>query len=243
MKRFAWIFALAAGVASAETPSPYRVTIDVGPAIAALGSEDLFESDPAQDRLQALGPAALPALRAALAREPASVRTGVVEVLSHLGADGLPALLGVATHDPDPEVRHDAIIDLGVAKDPRGRPVVERLLKHDDARDRLAAVQACATLCATPGALRRLVRIAIEDPSMATGMAARRSLGTITASAGNRRAAVVATIARAAVPPSPAPRRSPSARGRRSSPPTSATRPAPPHTARPRSGVRTRTCV
>ena len=69
---------LAAGCGRFRSAGRYRVTIDLGPSIRALGSEDLFESGPAEDRIVALGPEALPALEAALGDESLAVRVGVV---------------------------------------------------------------------------------------------------------------------------------------------------------------------
>ena len=59
----------------------YSVERDVGADIRALGSDDLETSEPAADRLVAMGPDAVSALKTALGREPPAVRLGVVEVL------------------------------------------------------------------------------------------------------------------------------------------------------------------
>ena len=66
--------ALALLVAACGRTDPHRVTLDVRAWIAALGSDDLEESDAATGTLVALGPAALEPLAAALHREPPGVR-------------------------------------------------------------------------------------------------------------------------------------------------------------------------
>ena len=72
---------LARSAERATDESPYRVSVDLRDAILELGNDDAFEREPAESLLEGLGDDAVPALRAALAREDESVRMGVVEVL------------------------------------------------------------------------------------------------------------------------------------------------------------------
>lgn len=167
---------LASSCARLAAPDPYRVTVDVTPDIRALGSDDLFEQDEAAGKLVALGTDALPALAAALERETPAVRVGVVEVLDRLRAPEAVPLLIRAAHDPAEDVRYDALQSVGNTGDPRGRPVVEAALEDARPRIRLAAAKACATLCASPPAVARLVEMAIADQPLPNGSWARASL-------------------------------------------------------------------
>lgn len=163
--------------ASGCARNPYRVTIDAEPLIRALGSDDLFESDPAEDKLLSLGPAAVPLLAKALEREPANVRVGVVGVLDLLRLpEAAPLLLSAAANDADEEVRADAVLALDNVKDPHRRQVIEAALGDPSPLVRVAAIQLCATLCSSPAALDRLVQIAISDQQPRTGGWARLSL-------------------------------------------------------------------
>jgi len=96
---------LAAGCGLSRPADRYRVTIDLGPSIRALGADDLFESGPAEDRIVAIGPAALPALEAALDDESPAVRVGVVGVLNLLAVPARVPLLMKAATDSAEDVR------------------------------------------------------------------------------------------------------------------------------------------
>ena len=145
---------------------PYRVSIDAAPWIRALGSDELFESDPAENKLVNLGPEAVPLLETALEREPAPVRVGVIGVLGRLQLPEAEALLlRAAANDPDEEVRYEAVFALGNLKGLRRGQVAEAALDDSSARVRMVAVQQCATLCSSPAAIGRVVQIAIHDPA------------------------------------------------------------------------------
>ena len=195
------VFLLATSCRLFHPAGRYRITIDLEPQIRALGSDDLFESSPAEDKIVGLGPAALPALEAALEHEPPAVRVGVVEVLLLLGPAGGPLLIKAAT-DPNEDVRAEALQDLAEQTgDPRARALVEAALDDPSAKIRLAAVRSCAKLCTSPPAIARLVDIALRDELSTNGSWARLSLkwivaGEDAAAASEARAA----ITRAALP-------------------------------------------
>jgi HEAT repeat protein len=128
-----------------------------------VGSDDLFESEPAIDGLAALGPAVIPVLEASYGREGAPARRGFIEVLRQIDAPEIVPLLLRAARDPDDEVRHEAILGLGDSKDERARPIVEAALHDPAPAVRDAAVQACSAVCASPSALRHLVEIALHE--------------------------------------------------------------------------------
>ncbi len=158
---------------------PYRVQVDVGPQIHAF-AEDALTADEAAAQLVALGPAVVPALAAALEREPTDVRVKVVEVLATVGSpDAVPALARAAEHDGDDEVRGDALRALGTIGDARGRALVEAAIDDERLAVRAGGVVACATLCASPGAIDRLADRAIHDPNVSVALAARTSLRAI----------------------------------------------------------------
>jgi hypothetical protein len=143
--------------ACAESPPDYRVESDLGESIRSLGSDDLEESEPAADRIVAFGRDAIPALATALAREPAAVRLGVVDVLGRIDhPDALPVLMRAAARDRDVEVRATALRVLGVRAPPEAGALVEAGLADPEPSIRLAAAAACAGLCTSPAALDRL---------------------------------------------------------------------------------------
>ena len=94
------LLALTAACGRSESEHPYRATIDLTAEIHALGSDDLFESDPAEAKIVALGSVALPALGSALEREPPAVRVGVVGALARLHTPDTAPLLVGAARDP-----------------------------------------------------------------------------------------------------------------------------------------------
>lgn len=158
-------------------PDPYRVVHELGPWIAALGSDDLVVSDPAEDSLVSLGPPAVAPLATALEREAPPVRRGVVTALARLNLpEVVPPLIRAANEDPDEDVRAEALRALGTLGDARARPVVEAALDAPAVKLRHAAARACATLCASPEAANRLVEIAVRDQPLAVGLNARASL-------------------------------------------------------------------
>ena len=163
----------------------YRVDLNVERWIHDLGSDDLEVSSPAEDSLVSLGPSVLPALAQALEREPPEVRRGVVEVASRLpGSAGVPLLMKAMTDDRDDEVRSQSLLSLGVIGDARARPVAEAALADPALEIRMAAASACATLCASPEALKRLVEVGLHDDPLG----ARQSLAKMLEEPGGSRA-------------------------------------------------------
>jgi HEAT repeat protein len=177
-------------IACGGSSGEYRVERDLGADIRALGSDDLDTSDPAADRLVAMGAAAVPALETALGREPTAVRLGVVEVLGRIDdPEALAAVAAAAAHDGDPEVRATALRALGAGAVPEAAlPAVEAALADPAPGVRLAAAAACAALCKSPEALERLVTLAIEDQPLPNGIAARAAVIQILASGDPTRA-------------------------------------------------------
>jgi HEAT repeat protein len=172
---------LATGCKRAEKEAnPYVVAPpDVSAQIHALG-EDALTADDAAEQLEQMGPTVIPALAAALAREPKDVRQKAVEVLEQVGTPAaVPPLLAAAEHDADDEVRSDALRALGTIGDPRGLPLVEAALGDPKLLIRGAAITGCAGLCTSPQAIGRLAEIAIHDESPAAAQAARATLAAI----------------------------------------------------------------
>lgn len=172
-------------LAGCDRPSdPYHVQVDVGPQIRAF-AEDTLTADEAGEQLVRLGPAVIPALAAALEREPVDVRLKAVEVLATIGSpDAVPALARTAEHDDDDDVRGDALRALGTIGDARGRGLAEAALDDERLAVRAGGVTACATLCTSPDAIERLADRALHDPNVSVALAARTSLRAIGERAG-----------------------------------------------------------
>lgn len=169
--------ALAACGGSNRETSPYQIAIDLAPTIRALGSDDVSESAAAIDLLVGLGERAVAPCGAALDREPEAVRAGAVEVLSRLARpEGIPLLVRAAERDPSTDVRADALAALGVLRDAQGAAVVEAALESREPSIRLAGAKACARLCTSGSAVKRLVTMAIVDEPYPNAVAARGSL-------------------------------------------------------------------
>lgn len=193
--------AAAAAAACSRSRGGYRLNIDLGPAIRSLGSDDLEVSEPAADKIVALGIDTIPVLATALDREPAPVRLGLVEVLERLDDPAAGAILvSMARRDADVEVRGAAIRSLGADAGAEGRAVVEAALSDPEAGIRLAAAAACATLCVSPSALDRLVVLAIDDQPLPNGIAARATLLRILAGGDRPRAELVRNAIRVRAP-------------------------------------------
>jgi HEAT repeat protein len=142
----------------------YIVQLDTTPWLHALGSDDLLESDPAEDKLVSLGADALPVLRTALEREPASVRVGIVAVLWRLQSpQAEQMLMQLAATDSDDTVRADALRALGDARNPARITTFESALRDPSARVRQAAIQACTEACTSPAAFADLADLAVRD--------------------------------------------------------------------------------
>jgi HEAT repeat protein len=176
--RRALAVALALTTACAERDdASYRATIDLGPAVRSLASDDLDESEAARTQLTAVGTAALPVIEAALAREAAATRVALVEVVGDLPrTDGGPLLVALARDDPSEDVRYAALGALGASDDPQAVAVLTRALADGSPRIRLAAASACTRSCRSPEAVAGLVTIALRDPLRPNGMAARKAL-------------------------------------------------------------------
>lgn len=182
---------------------PYVVSVDVGPHIRAFG-EETITADEAGEHLTLLGPTVVPALAAALEREPKDVRVKAIEVLATIGSpDAVPALVRTAQHDDDVDVRGDALRALGAIGDPGGLPVVEEGLRDVRLGMRAGAVMACASLCTKPDTVDRLVVIALRDPDISVALAARSSLTALRARDAAIDAVVTASLDRHATAADP----------------------------------------
>jgi HEAT repeat protein len=184
-----------------EPADAYSVTLDVSPWIHALGSDDLFESEPALDSLVALGPAAIEPLEAALEREGPAVRAGAVNALGQIALPECVPPLIRAARDPNQAVRTEALTTLGWMRDERAREAVESAL-HDPAPVVVqAAAAACGVLCRSPAALRRLVELALSSETTSGALAARNGLRVILAGSDtDRNAALREVLDELAVP-------------------------------------------
>jgi len=188
----------AASTASADHARPrYELRIDLTGSVHALGSDDLFVSGPAEERLEALGVDALPVLDRALRQEPADVRAGIVTVLATLNAPRATRLLIRAAGDRDPAVRAPAFLALAARPEAGARDAVAHGLRDQNAAARRAAAAACSQACTTAEALQRLVEIAIGDAEAATAQA---SLDTIMHGDASRAALARQQIERQAAP-------------------------------------------
>jgi HEAT repeat protein len=189
------------GAATRRDANEYQLTIDLRPSITALGSDDLFVSDPAATLLVALGPSALPPLDRALGSEPAVVRLGVVDVVKQIGgAESVPVLLHAAD-DPDEEVRASAILALGSLGDrSRTGPTVEKALEDPSQAVRRAAVVACSNLCESRVAIERLVALTLAERSAFAMSDGREGLRRILAGTDRARAAEAERAIAAAAP-------------------------------------------
>jgi HEAT repeat protein len=169
---------------------PYRVVVDVGPLIRAFG-EDTASADEAAEQIAALGVPAIPALAAALEREPRDVRLKAVEVLATIDApEAVPPLLAAARDDADVDVRADSLRALGSIGDPRARGLLEERLADPDLTVRVGAVMGCAPLCTSEAAIGRLTGIALDPAQPAVALAAQATLGRLRAQGGEVAAAV-----------------------------------------------------
>src|SRR5262245_56799592 len=159
--------------------APYVVRVDVSDEIHALG-EETITADEAVEQLEQLGPAVIPALAAALGREPQDVRQRAVEVLAAIGTDAaVPPLLAAAA-DADEDVRDDALRGPGAIGAPRGRAAIEAALGDARLTVRVGGIMGCAGVCTSPDTIERLADMAIHESDAwskcsARSRAARRS--------------------------------------------------------------------
>jgi len=191
------IFVAACGRASA----PYRVAVDVGPAIRALASDDLGEASAAEDRVLALGDDALPALARALRREDAATRVAVVEALAQVPGDAsAPLLVHALRHDGSDEVRAEAAFALRDGKAEIVEPALVHALDDPSADVRRNAALACGAACRSTASIERVVRLALDDRAPAVWWAARGALRRLGGDRGATHAAAVASSVRAQAP-------------------------------------------
>src|ERR1043166_5112286 len=180
---------------------PYRVTVDVGPWMKQLATDDELDRVEARGRLEALGEAGFPALRAGLHREPPSARVGICEALWRVDTSEAVPILIEPAHDASPDVRRQAMLGLGHIGDLRGRPTVEAGLDDPSSPVRLTAALSCRApdLCTSPSAITRLVDIAIHD-DIPNSLWAHAALAHIMDRGGEPAQLAQANIERTAVP-------------------------------------------
>jgi HEAT repeat protein len=175
--------------------APYVVRVDVGDRIRALG-EETGTADDAVEELEQLGRAVIPALSAALTREPQDVRQRVVEVLAAIGtAAAVPPLL-VAAGDADEDVRADALRGLGAIGDARGRAAIEAALADPRLTVRVGGIMGCAGVCTSPETIERLADMAIHEDNPAVALAAQKTLLAIRAKGPSQDEAVRSAVDR-----------------------------------------------
>ncbi|HWP67164.1 MAG TPA: HEAT repeat domain-containing protein, partial [Candidatus Limnocylindria bacterium] len=152
------------------------VTLDLQESIRNLAADDLDVSSAAEERLAAIGAPALPALHAALRREPEAVRLGIVQVLGEIRDDGAVAVLAAALGDPAEQVRADAAAALGQRSGAEAERAVIGAFGDGSELVRQRAALACVAACRSPAALDAVLRLALDDPAPEAGWAAVRSL-------------------------------------------------------------------
>jgi HEAT repeat protein len=160
--------------------APYVVRVDVSDQIHALG-EETITADDAVEHLEQLGPAVIPALAAALVREPRDVRQRVVEVLTAIGTDAAVPPLLVAVGDADEDVHADALRGLGAIGDARGRAAIEEALADPRLTVRVGGIMGCAGVCTSRETIERLADMAIHENDPAVALAAQKTLAAIRA--------------------------------------------------------------
>jgi hypothetical protein len=175
--------------------SDYEVCLDVTADVRALGSDDAFESEPAANRLSALGPAAWPALLRALEHEGPAAREAVIGILASTTESDeavRQALARVARTDPEAAVRAVAVRALRKLAGTQSEDVVVAALGDPSPAVRRKATTACTDLCRDDAALARLVALALTDEPASNALQAQRVLWSLTAE--GRDAAVVEKI-------------------------------------------------
>lgn len=160
--------------------APYVVRVDVSDKIHALG-EETITADDAVEQLEQLGPAVIPALAAALTREPPDVRQRVVEILTAIGTEAAVPPILAAAGDADEDVRADALRGLGAIGDPRGRAPIEAALTDPRLAVRVGGIMGCAGVCTSPETVERLADMAIHEDAPAVALAAQKTLAAIRA--------------------------------------------------------------
>ena len=169
MKRFpigiflAGALLLSCTASSLERRNSTEVRLDLSSDIRALGSDDLEISDPAENKLLALGPTAIPVLVRALDSEPDPVaRLGIVGVLRKTGApSAIEPIKKAAIEDLDPEVRREALVSLAFLKVDDTEAIALNALSHPDWRVRSGGVALCEQVCSSPQAAHPMVNVAL----------------------------------------------------------------------------------
>jgi len=153
--------------------------LDVAPIVADLGADDLDVRERAVERLVAIGPPVLPALQAALRDEPPAVRLGAVEVLGAFETSEVAATLAeVAEHDPDADVRYEALVTLGGRDDVAAARAALHAMADEQANVVLGGIGACAVACRDAEGFGRLVELALHAP-LPNGLVARSTIGKL----------------------------------------------------------------
>lgn len=164
------LFAPTPVMAGEESPEDYRLTIDLGPSIRLLGSDEPSVREPAEELLSVLDDRALPALTAALGTEGEKVRLGVVDVLTSIdGSRATALLLERAKADPSIDVQAAAISGLILRVDPEAEKVVPSALESDDPRFYRTAFEGCARYCTSEKQLDRIVAFVFSEPVQVMG--------------------------------------------------------------------------
>jgi HEAT repeat protein len=179
----------------ASSTSRYTVVLDLTDSIAKLGADDAV--DEAVEHIAQMGPAAVPALQTALAREGTAIRLAVIQVLEQIdGAEALGVLAHVAAGDAEPQVRATAVLALGDRSDAAVRPALESALADGVTSVRQTAAVACGARCTSIAAVDRMIDIALGDfpetdlPRMRASLA-RLLAGTDRDAAGHARTRLV----------------------------------------------------
>lgn len=171
--------ALSALLAACGGDDRQTLEIDVAPIVSALGSDDLEARDRAVERLVAIGPAVLPAMREALHDDRPAVRAGAVEVLSGLdGPDVVAPLVEVVERDPDDEVRYEALVTLGGLGGPAAEGAARRAMRDEHAKVVVGGIGACAAACRDAEGFGQLVELALRAP-LPQGLVARSAIGRL----------------------------------------------------------------
>ncbi|MGV8084230.1 MAG: HEAT repeat domain-containing protein [Coriobacteriia bacterium] len=141
-----------------------------------LHSADSAEHRAARDLLEGLGPLALQTMLEHLAEEPdMSTRKALLDLLSEISVSYVPQLAPYVADRRWYFVRNIVTI-LGATRSQTAVPLLERTLRHHDARVRRETVRALASI-GGPVVARMLVA-AISDEDASTVQAAIRALGT-----------------------------------------------------------------
>jgi HEAT repeat protein len=172
---FLSVLAFACSPARQSSPE-YAVNVDLSASVRDLDDDDLEVSEPAAQRIEAVGAAALPVLDRALLEENAATRVRAAEIVGAIGDPAGVPLLVRSANDRDPAVREEVMAALGSLGDPRGRATIESALNDPDVEVRRAAAEACAKLCRSPQAFSRLAEMALNEQPIGKTLIPRQSV-------------------------------------------------------------------